>query len=132
MNWPASNTLEMKSELFAGLPICKIEKAGKLKFKCKVGTYTLNATYDGFTAITAGYTLKLKQGKFTNSILSTETSDNVVLTVTKAGPDTFDVTVDVKKFDDNNKYLYVKVCPTNTNYFCSVDVVGQIKLETES
>ena len=119
-NHIASEYIGQVVPMYAGLPMTKVSKKGKIKFKYYVEVYKID---DGTDVTTGNVRVAIKSEQFGNNDISSESSTSLLYDKTDCEPQTeytaeFDV--DVNK----ESILYVKVDPGTSDNFARIFING--------
>ena len=118
-NYLATEVLGEPVPMYAGIPVCKIPKPGKIKFKYKVETYRVSDNVATLEPVRVAF--KIKQ--FANGAIASETEK--LYEKTDAELDNVyecEFKIDNAK-SDGSSVLYVKAAPTNDTTYVRFYIV---------
>ena len=118
-NYLATEMINEPVPMYAGIPVCKIPKSGKIKFKYKVETYRISDNVATLEPVRVAF--KIKQ--FANGAIASEREK--LYEKTNAELDKVyecDFKIENAK-SDGSSILYVKAAPTNDTTYVRVHIV---------
>jgi hypothetical protein len=118
-NYMATEMINEPVPMYAGIPVCRIPRSGKIKFKYKVETYRISDNVATLEPVRVAF--KIKQ--FANGAIASETEK--LYEKTNAELDKVyecDFKIENAK-SDGSSILYVKAAPTNDTTYVRVHIV---------